>query len=162
MAGSGLSFFNKSVPSIAIHSLFDKYDTKRNGKLGENEMKSFLEEALGLDFEQAQIYFFLVDKDGDQGISYSEFKEWLRSEEKFQRLNDSSKFDRLCTAFEHFKDFDTDNTGTLDRMQFESLMKFLGYPAQDMDNVFAAMDRLNDGKISFWEFMIWLDWSPIA
>ena len=85
---AGFSFFDRNVPSIAIHSLFDKYDTRKDGKLDEREMKSFLEEALGLEFEQAQIYFFLLDKDGDQGISYDEFKEWLRSEEKLQRLND--------------------------------------------------------------------------
>lgn len=161
MAGGGLSFFNRSVPSIAIHSLFDKYDTKKAGKLDEKEMKSFLEEALGLDFEQAQIYFFLVDKDGDQGISYGEFKDWLRSEEKFERLNDSSKFEQVCMAYEYFKEFDTDNSGTLDRQQFEDLMKFLGYCSEDMDKAFATMDRLNDGKISFWEFMIWLNWAPI-
>lgn len=157
----GMSFFHKRCPSIAIHSLFDKYDTKKDGKLDQREMKSFLEEAVGLDYEQSQIYFFLVDKDGDQGISYGEFKEWLRSEEKFQQLNNREKFESVCTAYEYFKDFDTDNTGTLDRAQFEELMKFLGYGNQEMDKAFATMDRLNDGKISFWEFMIWLNWAPI-
>ena len=157
----GISFFHRRAPSIAIHSLFDKYDTKKDGKLDEREMKSFLEEAVGLDFEQSQIYFFLVDKNGDQGISYDEFKEWLRSEEKFQQLNDREKFENVCAAHEYFKEFDTDDTGTLDRAQFEELMKFLGHGNQDMDKAFAAMDRLNDGKISFWEFMIWLNWAPI-
>lgn len=161
MAGGGLSFFNRNVPSIAIHSLFDKYDTRKEGKLDKREMTLFLEEATGLDFEQSQIYFFLVDKDGDQGISYGEFKDWLRSEEKFQRLNDSSKFDSVSTAYEYFKEFDTDNSGTLNRAQFEALMNFLGYRTQDMDKAFETMDRLNDGKISFWEFMIWLNWAPV-
>ena len=161
MAGGGLSFFNRNVPSIAIHSLFDKYDTRKEGKLDKREMTSFLEEATGLDFEQSQIYFFLVDKDGDQGISYGEFKDWLRSEEKFQRLNDSSKFDSVSTAYEYFKEFDTDDSGTLNRAQFEALMNFLGYRTQDMDKAFETMDRLNDGKISFWEFMIWLNWAPV-
>lgn len=160
MAG-GRSFFDKTVPSIAIHSLFDKYDTRKDGKLDEKEMKYFLEETLGLDFEQSEIYFFLLDKDGDQRISYAEFKDWLRSEEKFQRLSDSTKFNQLCTALEYFKVFDTDHSGTLDRTQFEELMKFLGCSVQDMDKAFTVMDRLNNGKISFWEFMIWLNWAPI-
>lgn len=160
MAG-GFSFFDRNVPSLAIHSLFDKYDTKKDGKLDEREMKSFLEESMGLDFQQSEIYFFLLDKDGDQEVSYSEFKDWLRSGERFQRLDNCAKFQRVCTAFEYFKTFDTDNSGTLDRQQFESLMKFLGYHNQDMDKTFAKMDMHNNGKLSFWEFMIWLNWAPI-
>ena len=46
---------------MAIHSLFEKYDTRKDGKLDEKQMTFFLEEALGLEYEQAQIYFFLVD-----------------------------------------------------------------------------------------------------
>lgn len=60
MAG-GFSFFDRRVPSIAIHSLFDKYDTRKDGKLDEKQMTFLLEEALGLEYEQAQIYFFLVE-----------------------------------------------------------------------------------------------------
>lgn len=160
MAG-GFSYFDRNVPSVAIHSLFDKYDTRKDGKLDENEMKSFLEEALGLDFQQSEIYFFLLDKDGDQGISYDEFKEWLRSEERFQRLDDTA-FERVCKAYEYFKTFDTDHSGNLDREQFGLLMTFLGYPdSHDMDKAFARMNRHSNGKLSFWEFMIWLNWAPI-
>ena len=46
---------------MAIHSLFDKYDTRKDGKLDEKQMTFFLEEALGLEYEQAQSYIFLVD-----------------------------------------------------------------------------------------------------
>ncbi|XP_022782129.1 caltractin-like [Stylophora pistillata] len=158
---AGFSYFDRRVPSIAIHSLFDKYDTKRDGKLDEKEMKFFLEETMGMDLEQSQIYFFLLDKDGDLNVSYEEFKDWLRSGERFQRLDNHPKFERVCTAFEHFKTFDTDNSGTLDRQQFEAMMKYLGYRNQDMDEAFAMMDRHNNGKISFWEFMMWLNWAPI-
>lgn len=163
MAGTGgfKSYFDRNVPSIAIHSLFDKYDTRRDGKLDESEMKSFLEEALGLDFQQSEIYFFLLDKDGDQGVSYEEFKDWLRSEERFQRLDDRCKFERVCMAYEYFKTFDTDNSGTLDRGQFELMMKYFGYHFLDMDKAFAKMNRHNNGKLSFWEFMIWLNWAPV-
>lgn len=157
----GFSYFDRNVPSIAIHSLFDKYDIRRDGKLDEGEMKYFLEEALGLDFHESEIYFFLLDKDGDQGVSYEEFKDWLRSGEKLQRLDDRSKFQRVCIAYEYFKTFDTDNSGTLDRGQFELMMKYLGYHHLDMDKVFAKMNRHSNGKLSFWEFMIWLNWAPI-
>lgn len=162
MTGTGgFSYFDRNVPSIAIHSLFDKYDTRKDGKLDEREMKDFLEEALGFDFKQSEIYFFLLDKDGDQGVSYEEFKDWLRSEERFQRLDNRCKFERVCTAYEYFKTFDTDNSGTLDKEQFELMMRYFGYHHIDMDKTFAKMNRHNSGKLSFWEFMIWLNWAPI-
>ena len=148
MAGTrGFSYFDRNVPSIAVHSLFDKYDTRKEGKLDERAMKSFLEEVLGLDFQQSEIYFFLLDKDGDQGVSYEEFKDWLRSEERFQRLDNSSKFERVCMAYQYFKTFDTDNSGTLDREQFEFMMKYFGYHHLDMDKAFAKMNRHNTGKL---------------
>lgn len=161
MMSAGFSYFDRNVPSVAIHSLFNKYDTKRDGKLDEKEMKFFLEEIMGLDLHQSEIYFFLLDKDGDLEVSYGEFKDWLRSGERFQRLDNHPKFERVCRAFQYFKSFDTDDSGTLDREQFEAMMKYLGYHNQDMDKAFAKMDIHNNGKISFWEFMIWLNWAPI-
>lgn len=161
MMSAGFSYFDRNVPSVAIHSLFDKYDTKRDGKLDEREMKFFLEEIMGMDLHQSEIYFFLLDKDGDLEVSYGEFKDWLRSGERFQRLDNHPKFERVSRAFQYFKSFDTDDSGTLDREQFEAMMKYLGYHNQDMDKAFAKMDIHHNGKISFWEFMIWLNWAPI-
>ena len=158
---TGFSYFDRNIPSIAVHSLFDKYDTKRDGKLDQKEMNEFLQEALGLDFHASQIYFLLLDKDGDQGVSYAEFKDWLRSEERFQRLHDRSKFRNICTAYRYFKNFDTDNSDTLSREQFANMMKFLGYGDVDMDGAFARMNRHQNQRLSFWEFMIWLNWAPV-
>ena len=74
---AGLSYFNKNAPTIAIRSLFDKYDTNGNGKLEEAEMQSLLEEDLGLDRERSLLYFLLLDKNGDHDISFEEFNDWL-------------------------------------------------------------------------------------
>ena len=52
MAGD-FRFFDRRVPSMAIHSLFDKYDTRKDGKLDEKQMTFFLEEALSREYEQA-------------------------------------------------------------------------------------------------------------
>lgn len=51
-----------------------------------------------------------------------------------------------------------DDSGILDREQFEVMMKYFGYYNYDMDKVFVKMDIYNNGKIFFWEFMIWLNW----
>ncbi|XP_078353672.1 uncharacterized protein LOC144638315 [Oculina patagonica] len=158
---AGLSYFNKNAPTIVVRSLFEKYDTNGNGKLEEQEMQILLEEDLGLEREQAWLYFLLVDKNGDHDISFEEFNDWLRSEEHFEVLNDKEKFESLAKAFDYFKSFDTDDSDTLDREQFERMMKFFGHETVDMDKAFAKMDKDENGKVSFWEFMVWLQWIPV-
>lgn len=158
---AGLSYFDKGAPVVAIRSLFDKYDANRNGKLEEQEMQTLLEGDLGLNPEQSWVYFLLLDKNGDHDISFEEFNDWLRSGEHFEILNDKAKFHSLWKAFNYFKRFDTDDSDTLDRAQFESMMKFFGYNTIDMDKAFAKMDRDENGTVSFWEFMVWLKWVPV-
>ena len=158
---AGLSYFDKKAPTIAIRSLFDKYDANGNGKLEEQEMQDLLEGDLGLDREQSWVYFLLLDKNGDRGISFEEFNDWLRSGEHFEILNDKAKFHSLSKAFDYFKRFDADNSDTLDRIQFERMMKFFGYDTINMDRAFAKMDKDENGAVSFWEFMVWLKWVPI-
>ena len=158
---AGLSYFDKGVPEIAIRSLFDRYDANRDGKLEEYEMQTLLEEDLGLDPEQSWLYFLLLDKNGDHSISFEEFNDWLRSGEHFEILNDKGKFQSLLKAFNYFKRFDTDNSDTLDRVQFERMMIFFGYSAINMDKAFAKMDKHENGAVSFWEFMVWLKWIPL-
>ena len=158
---AGLSFFDKKAPTVVVRSLFDKYDSNGNGKLEEKEMQALLEGDLGLDHEKSWVYFLLLDKNGDHDISFEEFSDWLRSEEHFEVLNDKEKFDSLCKAFNYFKTFDTDDSDTLDRAQFERMMKFFGHETINMDKAFAKMDKDENGKVSFWEFMVWLQWIPI-
>lgn len=61
-------------------------------------------------------------------------------------------------VYEYFKIFDIDNSGILDRGQFELMMKYFGYYYFNMDKIFVKMNRYNNGKFFFWEFMIWLNW----
>ena len=158
---AGLSYFDKEAPSIAIRSLFDKYDSNRNGKLEESELQTFLEGDLGLDRQQSWIYFLLIDKSGDRDISFEEFHDWLRSGEHFQILSDRRKFHSILKALRYFKRFDTNDSDTLDRGQFEHMMLFFGYHGIDMDRAFVKMDRHKNGKVSFWEFLVWVKWVPI-
>lgn len=110
-------------------------------------MQTLLEGDLGLNPEQSWVYFLLLDKNGDHDISFEEFNDWLRSGEHFEILNDKAKFHSLWKAFNYFKRFDTDDSDTLDRAQFESMMKFFGYNTIDMDKAFAKMDRDENGTV---------------
>lgn len=158
---AGLSFFDKKAPDVVVRSLFEKYDTNGNGKLDEKEMQTLLEGDLGLDREQTGVYIPLVDKNGDHDVSFEEFSDWLRSEEHFQILHDKQMFEKLSKAFRYFKSFTTDDGDTLDRVQFEELMKFFGYETIDMEKAFAKIDKDKNGVVSFWEFMVWLKWVPV-
>ncbi|XP_067027208.1 sorcin-like [Acropora muricata] len=158
---AGFSYFDKSAPEVAIRSLFDHYDTDKKGKLQDNEMQNLLQNDLGLSDEQAEIYFLLLDKNGDHNISFEEFHDWLRSGEDFEVLKDEVKFHCLLTAFSYFKQFDTDNSDKLDREQFERMMNFFGYRAINMYEAFANMDKCKTGALTFWEFMVWLKWVPV-
>ena len=158
---AGLSYFDRKAPTVVIRSLFDKYDANRNGTLEVQEMQTLLEGDLGLNKDQSSIYFLLLDKNGSHDISFEEFQDWLRSGEHFETLNDKSKFRSLSTALHYFKSFDSDDSDTLDRAQFERMMKFFGYETVNMDQAFAKMDKDENGSVSFWEFMVWLKWVPV-
>ena len=158
---AGNSFFARDAPEIAIHSLFDKYDAIGRGKLGRTELQTLLEDDLGLTAEQSCIYTLLLDHNGDHYVSFEEFLNWLRSGERFQNIDDKSRFWKLCLAVEIFKSFDTDDSDTLDQSQFKNLIVSVGYEHVDAEKLFDELDRYRNGKLSFWEFMQWLNWVPI-
>ena len=158
---AGFSYFDKNTPILAIRSLFYQYDTNKTGKLEEDEMKNFLERDMGLRPDQSIIYELLVDKDGDHAVSFEEFLGWMRSGERFENINDSSRFQILCNAVEYFKKYDFNDNDTLDKQEFRILMKSLGHEEGESEDVFNKIDQFRNGKISFWEFMMWLNWVPI-
>ncbi|XP_078353671.1 putative calcium-binding protein B0563.7 [Oculina patagonica] len=158
---AGHSYFFRDAPEIAIHSLFDKYDQERNGRLDESELKDLLEGDLGLNPEQANIYTLLLDQTGDHCVSFEEFFNWLRSGEGFQNINDKSRFAKLCQAVEMFKSFDTDNSDTLDKKQFKNLIAAIGYTDVDSEKLFNELNSHHNGKLSFVEFLKWLNWVQI-
>lgn len=158
---AGHTYFARDVPEIAIHSLFDKYDVEKNGKLNKSELKDLLEGDLGLSPEQACVYTLLLDQSGDHSVSFEEFYNWLRSGERFQNINDQSRFQKLCQAVELFKGYDTDDSDTLDKEQFQNLVSSIGYVSVDSENLFNELDTHHNGKLSFVEFMRWLNWVPL-
>jgi Ca2+-binding EF-hand superfamily protein len=159
---AGNTFFNSSVPTIVLQSLFQKYDTDDSGFLEEKEMKCLLENDLGLDASQSEIYTLLLDQDGDHSVSFEDFMNWLRSEERFQNIDNSSRYAILCQAVDYFKSFDVDNNDILSMEEFKYLMCSLGcVDEENTSKAFQAIDTHGNGIISFWEFMKWLNWLPL-
>jgi len=159
---AGNSYFNTDAPAIVLKSLFKKYDSNNNGYLEESELKHLLQDDLGLSSYQSELYSLLLDKDGDHHVSFDEFQTWLRSEERFQNIDDLSRFSILCQAVNYFKMFDKDDNDTLNHDEFNELMVSLGYHDKlDKEKAFGVIDCHGNGVISFWEFLRWLNWLPL-
>ena len=158
---AGHTFFARDAPEIAIQSLFDKYNLEKNGKLDEEQLRKLLEDDQGLSGEQSCIYFLMLDQAGEHSVTYEEFFNRQRSGERFENINDKSRFGNLCQAMTLFKTYDTDNSDTLDRKQFENLMASFGYHNMNSEELFKELDTHHNGKLSFWEFMKWLNWVPV-
>ena len=155
------SYFNADIPEIVVKSLFKKYDTDGSGRLGKNEMSSMLKDDLGMSPEQAQACILMVDKDGCGGVSFDEFSLWLRTSKGFENIDNTSRFYVIQKAVELFKKFDKDGSDTIDREEFKELMASLkACDESQLDSALQSLDTSGDGKISFSEFLNWLNWLP--
>ncbi|KAH3849891.1 hypothetical protein DPMN_092316 [Dreissena polymorpha] len=114
------SLFDPNTPDIVIKSLFQKYDKDNSGFLDRKELSSLLEDDLleddlgltwlDLTTHQVEVYFHLLDRDGNAKISPDELCAWLRSNEQFKMVNDKSRFYAVCKAVDMFKKYDKDRS----------------------------------------------------
>lgn len=156
---AGKSYFSASVPKIVVQSLFKKYDTDENGHLSKKEALCLLKDDLGMDNKQAEACYLLVDKDGGGSISFEEFFSWFRDEKGLECVNDKSRCYYISKAVDEFKKYDKDGNGTIDKDELKLLLKAVNY-RHDSDAALRALDTSGDGKISFPEFLAWLNWLP--
>ena len=156
----GKSFFDHTVPSIVIRSLFLKYDTVGRGSLKHEELAYLFTENFGMTQTEAETYSILLDKSGDGNISFEDFSVWLRSEERFKNLHDQKRYYRIRKALECFKQCDRDNDGVIDKNELVELLECVGCDRHDVDNVYNWLEKNKDGKISFPSFLTWLNWVP--
>ena len=158
---AGKSYFTADVPEIVVKSLFQKYDTDGSGRLAKKELLTLLKDDLGMKDDQAQACYMLVDKDGGGDLSFDEFLGWLRSGEGFKNIDNSSRYYYIQKAIAEFKKYDKDGNGTIDKEEFKCLMTSLGCKDESQfDSALRSLDTSGDGKISFPEFLAWLNWLP--
>ncbi|XP_068682330.1 calmodulin-like protein 3 [Montipora capricornis] len=158
---SGKSYFDADVPEVVVKSLFRKYDTDDSKRLGKEEMLSLLKDDLGFENDRAQTCILMVDKDGCGEISFDEFISWLRTEKGFGNIDNNSRYSIIEKAVELFKQYDKDGNDTIDKGEFKNLMISLNVTDdKQIDDALEALDTGGDGKISFMEFLAWLNWLP--
>lgn len=156
------SYFDEDAPEIALRSLFQKYDFNKDGMLNKQELYSLLEDDLGLDKEQCDLYHHLMDKNADSVISYDEFFTWLHGGENFKTIADKTRYYYLQKAITIFHRYDTDSDMAIDKKEFHKLYKELGGNGKEGEKeMMNKIDIDHNGRISFEEFMRWLNWVPI-
>ena len=155
------SYFDANAPNVVLKSLFLKYDKDGSEKLQAEELRTLFEEDLGLNADAAKAYSLLLDKDGSGEVSFEEFKAWLSSGEKFKNVNDESRLYRLSKAVEMFEKYDVDGGQSLSAEEFQKLHADIGGKPEKLQEALAALDKDGNGKISFPEYLKWLNWVPM-
>lgn len=69
MEANGAKYFAESTPKLVLQSLFAKYDLNKNGFLEQDELRELLEQDLGMNTDQAEVFLLLIDKKGDHKVS---------------------------------------------------------------------------------------------
>lgn len=153
------SYFSQDAPKIVVQSLFEKYDKDKNGSLKKEELSVLLKDDFGMDSQRAEAAAMLLDKDGSGIVSFEEFFQWFSSGEGMSNVSDESRYHYVKKAVDLFKRFDTNKNGTIDRDELQHLMRSIGF-TQSLDSAFEQLDKDKNGKISFPEFIVWLNWLP--
>ena len=65
-------------------------------------------------------------------------------------------------AVEMFKQYDTNCSGGLDRGEFSRLHADVGGSPQGLEVALQALDKDGNNKISFIEFLKWLNWIDVS
>lgn len=157
-----MSYFESNTPDVVLKSLFKKYDSDNSGFISTSELPVFLRDDLGLSENEADIYALLVDKDANGKLNFNEFKAWLHNGGKLVNVNDSSRFYMMEKAVEMFQKYDLDKSGAVERDEFTLLLKDIGGKPDNVDIVLNALDKDGNSKISFYEFLKWLNWVDIG
>lgn len=151
-------------PKPLSRIVFDKFDQDGNGWMSREELRSLcLEMGYLLTDEELVWALSILDKDGSGKIDYQEFSDWWKSSSRFEKLQslDEEKSILLGRIVKIFKDFDTNNKGSLSGKEFDEFFKRLVEEQIVLEDnrsahQFDEIDRQNDRKINFNELIAWL------
>merc|ERR1712183_551540 len=154
------SFSYAHTSEITLRSLFMKYDENSDDELNEKEFVCLMKNEMGLDTDQVEVYLYLLDKNGSGTISFTEFKQWYDSNENLKFIRDDSRFSIMKSAIDLFKRYDADGSFALDRDELQTVIAEFGGNRMLVDDAMMQLDTDQDGKVSFQEFLKWLNWIP--
>ncbi|KAL4439078.1 hypothetical protein ABPG74_008853 [Tetrahymena malaccensis] len=150
--------------NLNVNHIFDKFDKDKGGSLDEQEFFQFI---VSIDpritsFESKAI-FRVVDTSNDKKISLQEFAS-IFCQYDFADIDDPAQI--LITDLkeiikanqlnlkEIFSNFDKDKLGTLDKQEFERLIRVVAPALKDheIQKCFEKFDKDKDNQVSFDEF----------
>ena len=144
--------------AASLRVFFDQVDTDSSGTLSSKELKRALR-AVGLpkttDFDEV---FAAFDTDGDESVSFDEFEANLlpRTRAMIEKCLDQEGrmegFRPLVDVAKVFAQFDTDDSGTLTKIELKRAFACLGLKKLDIDEVLAAFDTDGDEQIDLAEW----------
>lgn len=144
-----------------LRAVFNKYDTKGVGYLTLQQfillitrLGKHVSQLRGTEFAEAQSAFALFDKDSDKKLSFSEFSDWWTSEDRYSFFS-GEKAELLRKAYVLYSKY-TQGEAAMTISKFSEMMEALEISYSETD--FDALDKNEDGLISFDEFCQWLDW----
>ena len=101
-----------------------------------------------------------IDKNSDGKLTYDEFIQWWKLEDRFEKLKLSDEnHAALTAASQFFHSFDHQHMGSISKQEFPNLyieLKDIGFQLGDLDEGMAEFDLDEDGFISFSEYVAWL------
>lgn len=114
---------------------------------------------LGLNFDDiiCERAFLQIDKGKNGLISFEEFFDWWKSEEKFKQIDHNIKV--VTQASEIFSRYDTDRSGFLDVKEFQLCLKEFAKAEKkeiEVEKIVKALDK-NGGKFDFVFKIRWKD-----
>lgn len=153
-----MSYFDEDIPAIALKSLFQKYDADDDGKLNKSELCELCENDFGLSLVQGEAYHWLIYKDGYRDISFDEFLNWMRSNERLKTVTNGTRYYYLIKAIELFQQYDTNGDRKLCLEEYRKYHLAHGGTEKALQSSLVYLDKDGNGVISFYELLKYLNW----
>lgn len=147
-----------------LRTAFDRYDTDKTGKMSPkqfilflNQLSKHVPELKGCEFGEGVAIFAILDKDRDGFMSFEDFCAWWASPdaERYKYFT-REKSELLDKAYRLYTSYSSENGTEMSYHQFNEMMDELGISYDDY--TFDALDKDEDGILSFEEFCTWLNW----
>lgn len=154
-AGDALSKFRKCFKGVKnAKEAFNRFDTDGDEEISLEELTN----GMGGNFSSNEVkaVFALGDIDQDGKISFLEFAKLMIPSAADALSKFWKCFRDLKVIRQAFKQFDTDNDGSISRQEVMDGMKRSGrnFSAEEIDAIFILADRDNNGQIDFPEFAL--------
>lgn len=131
-----------------IRQTFQLFDKNQDGTIDQEELGDVFR-SLGQHYTEAELHEMMAEIDSDQSgsIEFSEFLQLMR-----RRMRDTDTEEEMVEAF---KVFDRDSDGFISFIELKLVMQQIGEYKDDsqIQEIIAAGDRDNDGKLNFDEFI---------